>query len=247
MSLEPSPSTPDPHDGLLEIHFLGLVDFDAALYLQERLVYEISGRSNRNAGLLLCEHPPLITVGREGSRDHILADTKDLKASQIETRWLNRGGGCLVHGPGQLAAYPILALNRLNLGLLDYRTRLEEAVVDMADEQQVPAHRHADCPGVWCRLGQFAHVGVAVKSWVAYHGVFIDVAPKVDASRLVKPCAEGERLTSLSAQSGKVVCMNAVRESFARHLARHLGYARTQTYTGHPLLRREIRRVFVDA
>ena len=67
------------------------------------------------------------------------------------------------------------------------------------------------------------------------------------ASRLVKPHSAQERLTSLSAQAGKLVCMNAVRESFARHLARQLGYARTQTYTGHPLLRREIRRVFVDA
>ena len=236
-----------PHDGLLEIHLLGLLDFDAALFLQERLVYEISGQTDRKAGLLLCEHPPLITVGREGSRDQIVASQHDLAARQIETRWLNRGGGAIVHGPGQLAAYPILPLDRLGVGLKDYRQRLEQSAINAAEELQVLAQRHPEVPGVWCRLGQFAHLGVAVKSWVSYHGLFIDVEPKVDWDRLVKPHGNRERTTSLSVQCGKLVSMNAVRESFARHLAEQMGYLRTHVYTGHPLLRRETRKLFVDA
>lgn len=247
MTLEQNLPLPNPHDGLLEIHLLGLLDFDAALFLQERLVYEISGRKNLDAGLLLCEHPPMITLGRDGSRDQILADPGQLAALQMETRWLNRGGGCVVHGPGQLAAYPILPLDRLGVGLLDYRTRLEQSAIDMAEEFQVAAHRLPGYPGLWCRTGQFAHLGVAVKSWVSYHGLFIDVAPKVEGLRLVNPHPPGERTTSLSAQCGNLVPMNSVRESLSRHLARRMGYSRTQLYTGHPLLTRQTRRVFVDA
>jgi lipoyl(octanoyl) transferase len=247
MNPHPKTSIPNSHDGLLEIHLLGLVDFDSALFLQERLVYEISGRKNLDAGLLICEHPPMITLGRDGSRDQILADPEQLAALRIETRWLNRGGGCVVHGPGQLVAYPILPLDRLGAGLLDYRTRLEQSVIDMADELQVAAHRLPRYPGLWCRTGQFAHLGVAVKSWVSYHGLFIDVAPKMDGLKWVHPQPQSERLTSLSVQCGNLVSMNSVRESLARHLARLMGYARTQTYTGHPLLGRQTRRIFVDA
>lgn len=236
-----------PHDGLLEIHLLGLVDFDSALFLQERLVYEISGRKSLDAGLLICEHPPMITLGRDGSRDQILADPEQLAVQQIETRWVNRGGGCMVHAPGQLVAYPILPLDRLGLGLLEYRTRLEQSVIDAAEEFQVAANRLPGSPGIWCRTGQFAHLGVAVKSWVAYHGLFIDVAPKIESMRLIRPQPKGERITSLSVQCGNLVPMNSVRESLTRHLARLTGYARTQTYTGHPLLGRQIRRIFVDA
>jgi lipoate-protein ligase B len=233
------------HDGLLEIHLLGMVDFDSALFLQERLVYEISGKDNLDAGLLLCEHPPLITIGRDGSREQILADQRQLTAFGIETRWINRGGGCVLHGPGQLAAYPILPLNRLGFGLLDFRNRLEQSVIDMAGDFHVAAVRETGTPALSCRSGQFAHLGVAVKSWVSYHGVFVDVAPKVEAQRLLNP--NHHRLSSLSAQCGKMLEMNAVRESLSRHLATQMGYTRTQVYTGHPLLKRQTRRVFVDA
>src|SRR5687767_7528881 len=86
----------------LEVRLLGLVDFEAALFLQERLVYEIGGRDDTQGHLLICEHPPLITVGREGSRGHILVEPRDLVARQMEVRWLSRGGGCVAHAPGQL-------------------------------------------------------------------------------------------------------------------------------------------------
>jgi lipoate-protein ligase B len=133
----------------------------------------------------------------------------------------------------------------LGFGLLDFRTRLEQSVIGMAEDFSVAAVRQPPAPGLWCRNGQFAHLGVAVKSWVSYHGLFVDVAPKVDAQRLLNP--NSHRLSSLSTQCGKLVEMNAVRESLSRHLAIQMGYARTQVYTGHPLLKRQTRRVFVDA
>ena len=225
----------------LEVHLLGLVDFESALFLQKRLVYDISGRSDAQAGLLICEHPPLITIGREGSRAQLEADPRDLAARLIDVRWINRGGDAIVHGPGQLAVYPIMPLDRLGLGVAAYRQRLEQAVIDMAAELHVPAHRETGQSGVWCRLGKFAHVGVAVKSWVAYHGLFVNVAPSMDLMRLARPLDPETRLTSLAAQRMTQTSMHAVRESLVRNLAAQLGYERWHVYTGHPLLRRRPR------
>ncbi len=231
----------------LEVHLLGLVDFDSALFLQERLVYEISGRDDTQGGLLLCEHPPIITIGREGSRSHILVDADELASRQMEVRWLNRGGGCLVHAPGQLAVYPIVPLDRLQIGLSDYWTLLEESVADVCRDLRVPHYRREHEPGVWCRRGQFAHLGVAVKSWVAYHGLFVNVSPAMDWMRLVQSNRYGEATTSLAAARARPTPMHAVRAGLIRNLTSRLGYERFHVYTGHPLLRRMKKKVYVHA
>src|SRR6266567_9392054 len=100
--------SPAPQPGL-HVYLLGLVEFEAALRLQRLLVYQASGEPAQ-AALVLCEHPPLITVGRQGSHAHILYDREELAARRWPVRWVNRGGGCLLHLPGQLAVYPVLPL-----------------------------------------------------------------------------------------------------------------------------------------
>ena len=242
----PSSRNGDPAAaGSLEVRLLGCVDFESALYLQERLVYELSGRSDTQGGLLLCEHPPMVTVGRDGSRADILAESHELVSRQMDVQWLNRGGGTIVHAPGQLAVYPVVPLERLGIGLDDYRRLLEECVIDTCRELHVPAWRFDDEPGVWCRLGQFAYVGIAVRSWIAYHGLFINVSPAMDLMRLVQPNSEGDRVTSLAAQRQRRTSMHMVREGLIRHLVARLGYERFHVYTGHPLLRRTQRTVSV--
>ncbi len=230
----------------LEIHLMGLVDYDSARFLQERLVYEISGRKDTQGGLLICEHPPLISVGREGSRAQILLDNDELASKQLDVKWMNRGGGALVHAPGQLAVYPIIPLNRKGFGLMEYRRRLEMAVVDMAMDLKVPAERFDDRPGVWCRCGQFAQTGISVKNWVSYHGLFINVCPSLDLQRSVQLLGISNRITSLSAQCVKPVEMHSVRSLLISHLADSLAYQDYHLYTGHPLLRRTKRKIHVS-
>ena len=231
----------------LEVYLLGVVDFDSALFLQQRLVFEISGREDKLGGLLICEHPPMVTIGREGSRDHLLCEPGELIARQIDVRWLNRGGSTLVHAPGQLAVYPIVPLDRLQLGLADYRRRLEQSVIDMSAEQRVAAQRRDDEPGVWCRCGQFTFLGAATKSWVAYHGMFVNVCPHLDSIRLVQSTRNGSPVTSLAAQRQRAIRMHAVRESLARHVTAQLGYRHAHYYTGHPLLRRTKKQIHAYA
>ncbi len=231
----------------LEVHLLGLVDFESALFLQERMVYEISGRNDKLGGLLVCEHPPLVTVGREGSRAHILVEQRELTSRQVDVRWLNRGGGCFMHAPGQLAVYPILPLDRLGIGLDDYRDRLEACLEQVCRELRVAAYRRDDEPGVWTRCGQIGHIGVAVRSSCAYHGMFINVSPAPDLMGLVRPNKCGERVSSLAATRTQTTPMHKVRESVIRNLSERLGYDQSHLYTGHPLLRRTHRRIHVHA
>lgn len=240
-------SLADRASDALEVHLLGLVDFESALFLQERMVYEIGGRHDKLGGLLICEHPPLVTVGREGSRAHILVDQRELTSRQIDVRWLNRGGGCLVHAPGQLAVYPVMPLDRLGLGLDDYRGRLEESVAEVCREMRISPHLRDDEPGVWTRLGQVAHLGVAVRFSIAYHGIFINVCPEPGLMRLVQANRSGERVSSLAVERTRRTSMHAVRESVIRNLSAQLGYEQSHLYTGHPLLRRTYRKVHVHA
>ena len=229
----------------LEVHLLGLLDFDAALALQERLVFEISGRNDTQGALLLCEHPPVITLGREGSIADVLADESELRSCGIDVRWITRGGGACIHVPGQLAVYPILPLDRLGVGLGDFRRRFEDALVGVCRDLRVPARSRAEEPGLWSRAGQIACFGAAVTSWVCSHGMFLNVDPDPGFLKLVRTNSAGERSTSLQAQRVRRASMSAVRESTIRHIVEQFGYERHHIYTGHPLLRRITRKVLL--
>jgi len=227
----------------LDVYLLGLVDFESCVALQELLLQEISERSDCHGVLLVCEHLPLLTIGREGSHAHLPNDRQELVSRQIETRWINRGGGCLIHAPGQVAFYPILPLERLGVGLEEYRYRLRETALRMATEMRVSASGTSDGAGVEGRTGQFAFIGSAVKSWISYHGMYVNVHSRLDWIRLVQTNPSGLRATSLEVERMQRMGMHSVRESLVRHFAAISGYDRYHLYTGHPLLRRTRRKL----
>ncbi|GAB4143919.1 MAG: hypothetical protein Tsb009_15360 [Planctomycetaceae bacterium] len=230
----------------LEVYLLGVVDFNSAVELQNRIVYDISGREDCQGTLLICEHPPLVTIGREGSRSDILVGEQELQSRQLDVRWMNRGGGCVVHGLGQLAIYPMLPLGRLKWGLSEYRYRLENALIDVCAELKVPAKRDEHEPGVYCRDGQLASTGIAVKSWVSSHGMYLNVSPSMELMRLARP-SSGREITSLSAYRVRRTFMHKVREAVVRRLVERFHYERFHVYSSHPLLKRTRRRIHVPA
>lgn len=242
MRLYPSTQNGDAsQEPPLEVHLLGVTDFDSCLALQRRLVFELGDRRDGRAQLLLCEHPPLITVGRRGSWAHIHCDPRELATRQLSVRWVNRGGGCVVHGPGQLAVYPMVPLDVRGWGLAEYRRRLQRCLVALADEFAVRADVAVDPTGVRGRIGQFAFLGSAIKDWISYHGFFLNVAPDMITQRLVAPYAATNghvpRASSLAAERGRPVKMRAVREAVVRLLAEHLDYPHWHLYAGHPWLK----------
>ncbi|MBL8852280.1 MAG: hypothetical protein JNG89_21590 [Planctomycetaceae bacterium] len=231
----------------LEVYLLGLVDFDSALALQERLVFDFSGRDDRQGALLLCEHPPLVTLGREASADHVLVNPAELRSVEIDVRWVARGGGAIAHAPGQLAVYPILPLQRLGLGLSEFRTRLEESLVAVCHDVQIPAKRREQEAGVWSRSGRVGFIGAAVKSWVSYFGAYLNVDLDPSFLGLASSDPDKERSTSLQAQRLQRVSMAAVRAGMLRRVAEQFGYERHHIYGGHPLLKRRTQRVCLHA
>lgn len=222
----------------LQVFLLGMVDFDSALRLQERFRDEVAHRQDRLGGLFLCEHPPIVTIGREGSQAHLRHDVSEFNKLGIDVRWLNRGGGAWVQCPGQIAAYPIVPLRRLGFGLAEYRERLELAVLDVCRELHVAAHRLDDEPGVFCSLGQLATVGVAVRSWVTTHGLTLNVRPDLSLIRATQPNSHDQRPTSLEVVRQRLTAIPKVRESLIRNLTERLGYNHSHLYTGIPGLKR---------
>ncbi|HVX09638.1 MAG TPA: hypothetical protein VHC22_00415 [Pirellulales bacterium] len=227
-----------PRPPAVEAHLLGQVDFDDCLALQQRLVYETSGCGNAPITLLVCEHPLKITVGRQGSRAHIRMSHHELVSRQIDVRWVNRGGGCLVHAPAQLAIYPIVPLARWSFSVGDYLSRLQQGLAEALDEVACPVETRPGRFGLWAHSGQVAAIGVAVKNWTTYYGAYVNVAPALYPFRWVQTDpVDDTPMTSLAADRRRPVRMSGVREAVVRRLTAALGCERCHIYTGHPLFR----------
>jgi lipoyl(octanoyl) transferase len=224
---------------VLQAYLLGTVDFEAALGLQRRLVYEVSGDRGLSA-LLLCEHPPLITVGRQGSFTHLLCEPRELEARRWRVRWVNRGGGCLLHTPGQLAVYPVLPLNQFGLGLHAYLERLQQVLVDTLADFGVRAESRPDRPGVWAGGRLVAEMGVAVRDWVAYYGAYLNVNPALEPFRLVRCGGAGEApMTSLERERRGPLRPGMVRERMLEHFTARFAFGRVALFSDHPSLSRK--------
>jgi lipoyl(octanoyl) transferase len=219
----------------LQAYLLGVVEFDAALALQHQLAYHVAGDRER-AALVLCEHPPVITVGRQGSHAHILFEPEELRALRWRVRWVNRGGGCLLHLPGQLAVYPILPLDRLGLGLQDYLDRLGQVIIDVLADFSVSATARQPGAGVYVGPRPVAHFGVAVRDWVTYYGAAFNVSPDLQPLRKVCTAPDSSPMTSLERERRGPLRTALVRERLLEHFAARFGFGRLSLFFNHPAL-----------
>jgi lipoyl(octanoyl) transferase len=219
----------------LQVFMLGEVDFEAALRFQRRLHYEISG-DRRQTALILCEHPPLITVGRQGSRAHILCETQELRARRWPVRWVNRGGGTLLHLPGQLALYPIVPLERFGLGLDNYLQRLIAVGLALLADFDIEGEMHPEAPGVRVGGRLIAAAGVAVRDWVATFGLYLNINPALDLFRQVRWGLDEPPMTSLERERRGRVRPALVRQRLVEHFATQFACGRLALFTDHPTL-----------
>src|ERR1043165_6995758 len=146
----------------LQVYLLGSVDFESVMRLQSLLHFETT-RDRRRAALILCAHPTLTTVGRVGSRKHIHREPEELHLHGWPIRWVNRGGGCMLHMPGQLAIYSVMPIDRMQLGIAEYLQRLNEAIRRTLTDFTVLADVRCDNAGVWVGDRLLAAVGVSVR------------------------------------------------------------------------------------
>jgi lipoyl(octanoyl) transferase len=227
--------TPLPRDFPVHIHLLGVVDFEDCLSLQRRLAYDALTRADGRIVVLICKHPPLITIGRGGSRGDVRLTGAELAARQLEVRYISRGGGAILHAPGQLAIYPIVPLECHGWTIGDYVRRLQKSLAELLLEFKV---RPVSVPGSMAlagRSGVLAAIGVSVRQGVTMHGAFLNVNPEMrDFGRVV--VAGGQTMSSLLSHRALPTKMSKVRAALVTHLADALLLERYHLHTGHPLL-----------
>jgi len=210
---------------------LGLVPYADSLALQERLV------AARKAGtlpdlLLLCEHPHVITLGRNARREHLLASPRLLAQMGVESLETRRGGDVTYHGPGQLVAYPIFDLSGHRRDLVWYVRRLEDSMIAASAELGVPPEtllpNWQGKTGVWIHRAdrpphsppeKLGAIGVHVSRWVTSHGLAWNVSTDLRYFDLIVPCGiVGCRATSLERVLGRAVDFRHAAHCLARHL-----------------------------
>jgi lipoyl(octanoyl) transferase len=230
--MRPTPQLPP-----LEVYMLGLVDFLQVQQLQRRIVYDLGEQVG--AALILCEHPPTISVGRAGSRAHIGPDDDTLRSLGIKVHWVNRGGGCVFHLPGQLTAYLALPLETCDLTVGDYVHGLHTAIVLVLKEFDLTGTFHPGVPGVFSGQARIATVGVAVTRWIAYHGLTLNVGPYLEMFDVLDEPGIGQaplRYTSMEARRQRHTAMSKVREALVRRLEEVFGLKQHHVYTRHPMI-----------
>jgi lipoate-protein ligase B len=170
--------------------------YPEAVSLQQRLVQQRIADTIPDT-LLLLQHPPVITLGRRGRRNHILVEEAHLREMGVDVQVASRGGDVTAHGPGQWVLYPVLKLTRNEMGAHGYLHALESIVVSTARSYGIDAYRREGKAGGWCEQGKFAAIGFKFTRWVTQHGLSLNVENDLGLFRLIVGCGlEGEKVTS---------------------------------------------------
>lgn len=177
----------------------------------------IAGRMS--GAIFLIEHLPVITMGRNGGREHLLRSRDDLRAMGIELHEADRGGDVTYHGPGQLVAYPVLDLKLLSLTIKGYLRLLEQAVIDLLADYGLKGERLQGLTGVWVGGAKVAAIGVGARRWVTYHGLALNVDPDMSHFGLIVPCGIADKpVTSLKLLLGQAPPIAEVADRLEAHL-----------------------------
>lgn len=206
----------------LRAYFLGRVDWSSALNWQNALVVE-AWRTGQ-ASVILCEHPPLLSVGRHGSYRHMLLDLEELQRRGWSVHWVNRGGGCWLHLPGQLAIYLVIPLGQRHLSLAEYLQRLQQALAAVVSHYLLPAEVVRQSMEVRVGGRPIACVGVHVRRGVSSFGAIFNIGPDLTCYRLVRTGYEAPPMTSLERECRRRIRPAEVRELLLHQLASQLQY-----------------------
>jgi len=239
------PSTPE-YKILISVIQLGSIDYPTGLRLQQRLV-ELRKQARIGDVVLLLEHPPVITLGRNAKAANIVASAELLEKHQVEVWESDRGGDVTFHGPGQLVAYPIFDLRGMNsergegktLGAIEYVRRLEEVLIRTCADFGIPTKRIPGLTGVWAESraveekpgsalegepsssepveAKIAALGVHISRSVTSHGFALNVNPDLEFFELIVPCGLPRPVTSMEKELGRKLPLEEVRHSVSRN------------------------------
>jgi len=166
--------------------FLGRVDYAEATAIQEECARLVKAGGEEQ--LLLIEHPPVITLGRNARGEDVLSGEEALRERGVSIAHTNRGGQVTYHGPGQLVGYPILDLSPDRRDVERYLRDLEEVLIRTLVRFDVRASRIAGLTGVWVGHDKIASIGVHLSRWVTTHGFALNVSTDLEPFSLIVPC-----------------------------------------------------------
>ncbi len=217
---------------ILQLLHLGRTGYTNGLAVQQRLV-ELVHEGRTGNTLLLLEHPPVLTLGRNAHRENILATNEELVRRGVTVHETNRGGDVTYHGPGQLVGYPIFNLRSFEprLSLLEYVRRLEEVLIRTCGDCGVPAQRIAGRTGVWTIAGgsarravyekKIAAIGVHVSRGITSHGFALNVSVDLRDFNLIVPCGIADRgVTNLADEGDGSLTVQQASNLVARQFGR---------------------------
>ena len=226
---------------------LGLINYQEAWDYQTSLHKvsvdrKLDNRARRKDGraslplrhyLLFCEHPPVYTLGKSGSLDHLLLNEQELEADGFTFHKINRGGDITYHGPGQIVGYPILDLDGFFNDVHKYVRYLEEAVIRTLSDFGVEAGREEGYTGVWLTKTEklpkrkICAIGVHLSRWVTMHGFAFNINPQLRHFENIIPCGiqeDDKAVTSLAKELGRPVDIELVKDKLKRHFAQLFGF-----------------------
>ena len=193
---------------------LGKSHYNDAWQLQKRLQSQrISGQIDDQ--LLLVEHFPVYTLGKNTPREHLLTKESD-NISIIQT---DRGGDITFHGPGQLVGYPILDLNQYKRSITWYMRELEQLIIDVLKEYDINGERKKGLTGVWVEGKKIAALGVRISKWVTMHGFSLNINPDLKYYQGIIPCGiKDYGVTSMADLLGNdVPDMSEIKDTLVQH------------------------------
>jgi lipoyl(octanoyl) transferase len=198
---------------------LDLIQYEAAFTLQKELVKKRKADQIPDT-LLLLEHPHVITLGRNGTYSNLLASPKELELRDVEFHETDRGGDITYHGPGQLVAYPIFDLKSWHLDIHLFLRTLEECVLGVLKEYDIPGSRRVGATGVWVGDEKIAAIGVRTSQWITSHGLAFNINPDLKFFDLIIPCGIRDKgVTSLK----KILGINPPMEEVKERLMKAFG------------------------
>jgi len=200
-----------------EVRDLGRIGYGEALAIQKDL------EAKRKAGeipdqLLIVEHSHVITMGRNGHLENLLAGEDVLRRAGISFYSTDRGGDVTYHGPGQIVGYPILDLREWKRDVVAYVRAVEQVIVDTLAEFKIEAGRVAGCTGVWVDGKKVAAIGVHLSRWVTTHGFALNQDTDLSYFQYIVPCGLAKPVTSMR-ELGSKAGRGEVTAALTRHFA----------------------------
>ena len=213
---------------ITNVLYLGRVAYATALQLQ-RTLQDMRKADRIENTLLLLEHPPVITLGRNARLDNVLAPPEFLAQRGVELFEIDRGGDVTFHGPGQLVAYPIFDLRAFDprIGAVEYVRRLEEVLIRTCGDYGIGTQRMKGLTGVWTYAlrnkpeAKIAAIGVHISRGVTTHGFALNVTTDLDYFSLIVPCGiSGRPVTSIQRELQKPLTLEDVATAASRNFGR---------------------------